>query len=86
MTWHETFNRSRFSRFLNSPSGRLFRVAAGTAFLGVGFVFRHHAVGVLSMLWSVFPMTAGLFDVCYISVVLGGPLSGATIRDRYRQR
>jgi hypothetical protein len=85
MTWHETFNRSHFSHFINSPSGRIFRVVAGTAFLIVGFVFRHHSLGVLSMLWSVLPLTAGLFDVCYISVALGGPFSGARIRDQYRQ-
>jgi hypothetical protein len=84
MTWQERFNRSRFSHFLNSRPGRVFRVMAGAAFLIVGFMFRHHPVGVLSMLWSVLPLTAGLFDVCYISVALGGPFSGAVIRDRYR--
>jgi hypothetical protein len=85
MTWHETFNRSLFSHFINSQPGRIFRVVAGAAFLIVGFVFRHHALGVLSMLWGVLPLTAGLFDVCYISAALGGPFSGAIIRDRYRQ-
>ena len=85
MTWHETFNRSWFSHFINSPPGRILRLAAGTAFLIVGFVFRHHPLGVLSMLWSVLPLTAGLFDVCYISIALGGPFSGVTIRDRYGQ-
>jgi hypothetical protein len=85
MTWHEIFNRSRFSHFINSVPGRIFRVVAGAAFLIIGLVFRHHPLGVLSMLWSVLPLTAGLFDVCYISVALGGPFSGSTIRDRYRQ-
>jgi hypothetical protein len=78
------FNRSSFSRFLNSPGGRIFRAVAGTGFLVVGYLFRHHTLGVLSMLWGIFPLTAGAFDVCYISVVLGGPLSGKTIRDRYQ--
>ncbi len=85
MTWHEAFNRSRFSNFLNSPRGRTFRVVAGATFLIVGVVFRHRVLGVLSMLWSVFPLTAGFFDVCYISVALGGPFRGALIRDRYRR-
>jgi len=83
MTWEETFNRSRFSHFINRPPGRIFRVLAGAAFLIFGFLFRHHLLGVLSMIWSVLPLTAGLFDVCYISVALGGPFSGAIIRDRY---
>jgi hypothetical protein len=85
MTWQETFNRSRFSHFLNSAPGRVFRVVAGSAFLIVGLVFRHHPLGVLSMLWSVLPLTAGIFDVCYISAALGGPFSGAIIRDRFRR-
>jgi len=85
MAWHEDFNRSRFSHFLNSPSGRVFRVSAGAAFLIAGYVFRAHAFGVLSMLWSILPLTAGGFDVCYISAALGGPLSGRTIRERYKR-
>ena len=76
----EAFNRSSFSRFLNSPAGRLFRVVAGLGFLVVGYVYRGHALGVLSMVWSIFPLSAGVLDICYISVSLGGPLSGAKIR------
>jgi len=80
----ETFNRSSFSRFLNSPAGRIFRLAAGTVFLVVGYVYRGHTLGVLSMVWSVFPLSAGAFDICYISALLGGPLSGAKIRGKYK--
>jgi hypothetical protein len=86
MTWEETFNRSRFSHFINGPRGRILRIAAGTAFLTVGFIFRHQPLGVLSMLWSILPLTAGLLDVCYISAALGGPFSGAIIRARYGKR
>ncbi len=35
------------------------------------------------MAWGVLPLSAGAFDLCYISAVLGGPLSGARIRDGY---
>jgi hypothetical protein len=80
----EAFNRSGLSRFLNSPAGRIFRIVAGTGFLVVGFIFRDHFLGILSMLWSVFPLSAGAFDVCYISVVLGGPFSGEKIRSKYK--
>jgi hypothetical protein len=79
----EAFNRSRFSRFINSPAGRAFRLIAGATFIGVGYVFRHGTPGLLSMAWGVLPLTAGAFDLCYISAVLGGPLSGARIRERY---
>ena len=80
MRMHEAFNRSAFSRFINSPQGRIFRLAAGTGFLVLGFLYRDHTLGLVSMVWSVLPLSAGAFDLCYISAVLGGPLSGATIR------
>jgi hypothetical protein len=85
MTRHEAFNRSAFSHFINSAGGRVFRLAAGAAFLVVGYVLRAHPLGVLSMAWSIFPLTAGGFDVCYISAALGGPLSGKTIRERHKE-
>ena len=83
-TLGEAFNRSGFSRFINSPSGRIFRLTAGTGFLVVGYVFRHDMLGRLSMAWSAFPLSAGAFDVCYISALLGGPLSGVRIREKYQ--
>jgi len=84
MAWHDTFNRSSFSHFLNSGSGRVFRLTAGAVFLVAGYLARAHTIGVLAMLWSFFPITAGGFDVCYISAALGGPFSGRTIRERYK--
>jgi hypothetical protein len=80
----EGFNRSGLSRFLNSPAGRIFRLVAGAGFLVVGYAFRAHALGVASMVWSVFPLSAGALDICYISALLGGPLSGAKIRAKYK--
>jgi hypothetical protein len=80
MTLHERFNRSGFSRFLNSRAGVAFRLTAGSAFLIVGFLYRSHPLGIASMVWSFFPLTAGAFDWCYISALLGGPFSGKTIR------
>ena len=80
----EAFNRSGFSRFINSPAGRAFRLIAGATFVVVGYLFRHGTLGLLSVAWGVLPLTAGAFDVCYVSAVLGGPLSGARIRNRYQ--
>jgi hypothetical protein len=82
--FEEGFNRSGFSRFLNSPAGRIFRLVAGTGFLVVGIMYRDNALGVVSIVWSILPLTAGAFDICYVSAVLGGPLSGAKIRDKYK--
>lgn len=79
------FNQSGFSKFINSPAGRIFRLVAGIGFLVVGYIYRHHALGVLSMAWSVLPLSAGALDICYISAVLGGPLSGAKIHSEYKE-
>jgi hypothetical protein len=82
----EVFNRSGFSRFINSHAGRIFRLVAGTGFLVVGYLYRDHTLGVLSLAWSALPLSAGALDLCYVSAVLGGPLSGAKVRDSYNAR
>ena len=86
MSWHEAFNQSGFSKFINSPAGRIFRLVAGAGFLVLGYVYRDHALRVLSMVWGLLPLSAGAFDICYISALLGGPLSGAKIRDQHKTR
>ena len=80
----DAFNRSALSRFLNRPAGRVFRVVMGIGFLTVGFVFRGHALGVASMVWGLLGFSAGALDICFISALLGGPISGPKIRDRYK--
>ncbi len=77
----DVFNGSKFSRFINSPAGRTFRLIAGAGFLVVGYLFRSEPLGIASMIWSFFPLSAGAFDICYVSAVLGGPFSGKSIRN-----
>lgn len=84
MSWGESFNKTGFSKFINSAAGRIFRLLAGAAFLVVGYLYRDHTLGVLSMVWSVVPLSAGVFDLCYLSAVLGGPLSGKKIRKKQK--
>ncbi len=84
MSKHASFNQSGFSKFLNRPEGRVFRLVAGTGFLAVGFLNRDHLLGLLSMAWGILPFTAGAFDICYVSAALGGPLSGPKIRSEYK--
>ncbi len=83
MKWHERFNQSGFSRFLNSPAGRVMRFVVGVGFVVVGYMYRDAAIGVIAILWGLLAMSAGGLDVCYLSVVLGGPLSGKKIRQTY---
>ena len=80
----DSFNRSGLSKFLNNPAGRIFRVVAGIGFILVGYIFRGHVLGIVSILWGILPLTAGAFDICYVSLVLGGPISGKKIREKQR--
>jgi hypothetical protein len=82
MTKYESFNQSGFSKFLNSLAGRILRSVAGIGFLLVGYIYRDHALGVISMVWGLLPLSAGAFDICYVSAALGGPLSGKKIRSK----
>jgi hypothetical protein len=76
----DKFNQTSFSHWINGSSGRVFRICAGVVFFVTGIIFRDNALGVASIIWSFFPLSAGLFDICYISAVLGGPLFGLKIR------
>jgi len=76
----DRFNRSRFGRFVNGAWGRPFRLVAGSAFLVAGLVILPSALGIALVSWSVLPLSAGAFDVCWVSAALGGPLSGHKIR------
>jgi hypothetical protein len=82
MTKYESFNQSGFSKFLNSLAGRILRLVVGIGFLVVGYIYRDHTLGVISMVWGVLPLSAGAFDICYVSAALGGPLSGKKIRSK----
>jgi len=55
----EAFNQSWFSRFINSSAGRVFRLVVGTGFLVVGYLFREQTLGVIAMVFSILPLSAG---------------------------
>lgn len=84
MTSYESFNQSGFSKFLNSQAGRILRIVAGIGFLVIGYIYRDHVLGVISMVWGILPLSAGVFDICYVSAALGGPLSGKKIRSNQK--
>ncbi len=83
MTKYESFNQSGFSKFLNTPAGRVLRLVLGIGFIVIGFIYRDHTLGVISIVWGLLPLSAGVFDICYVSAALGGPLSGKEIRRRF---
>lgn len=74
------FNASTFGRFINAPLGRIFRLLAGAGFVVAGSSDLPLAARIALLAWSILPLTAGAFDVCWISAALGGPLTGREIR------
>lgn len=80
MSLASEFNASAFGRWINSPSGRVFRVVAGSAFAIAGLLNRQTKAGKAAMLWSLLPLSAGGLDLCWVSAALGGPLRGEGCR------
>jgi hypothetical protein len=74
------WNRSAFGTWIQTSWGRRFRALAGVGFAVIGLVFWGTPGGTAALLWSVFPLSAGLFDLCWISAALGGPFRGAACR------
>lgn len=81
----DRFNDSGFSRWINGKQGRIFRFAAGIMFLILGIIFQNYPLGIVALVWSFFPISAGAADICYISACLGGPLSGYKIRKQQKE-
>ncbi len=79
MSIAESFGRSRFARFVNSPAGRLARLVVGAGLIGWGYTQRGTGTGVVLMAVGLLPVAAGAFNLCLISALLGGPISGARI-------
>lgn len=82
----QAFAQTGFARFINSAAGRLARVLAGVALLVWGFAERGTGTGIALMAIGLIPLVAGLLDWCLISALLGGPLSGATLRQNNPDR
>lgn len=75
-----SFARSGFAQFIASGWGRLLRIVVGLALIAWGYTMRDSSGGVALMVLGLVPLLAGAFDLCLISPLLGGPLSGRRIR------
>jgi hypothetical protein len=72
--------RSPVGKFLASGAGRLTRIVAGLALILLGIVVIQGAAGWAVAAVGLIPLLAGIFDVCVISALAGGPFHGADIR------
>ena len=74
------FAQTGFARFTNSPAGRVARIVAGFALIVWGYTGRAGLAGFVLMAVGLVPLVAGSLDLCLMSALLGGPISGAAVR------
>ena len=80
MSIAESFGRSGFARFINSPAGRIVRIAAGIILIVWGFIHPDTVTGIVLIILGLVPFAAGAIDLCLISALLGGPINARHIR------
>lgn len=80
MSLAQTFARTGFARFINSPAGRWARILAGVVLVVWGYTQLGTAAGIVLIVIGLIPLVAGSLDWCLISALLGGPLRGAVLR------
>ena len=68
------------AQFLAGPAGRVTRAVAGGAIVGASLNMGR--AGVVLAAVGLIPLTAGVFDFCVVSALLGGPFWGEEIRTR----
>jgi hypothetical protein len=73
------FAGSGFAQFMASPAGRVLRVVAGAGMIAGGIAMDSDGGTILAIAGGI-PLSAGLFDVCYLSPLFGGPFKGRDIR------
>ena len=74
------FAKTGFAHFISSGAGRILRGVAGVGLIAGGYALRETPSGIPLMLVGLVPLAAGVFDLCLLSPLMGGPLAGAKIR------
>jgi hypothetical protein len=66
----------RLVHFMQSAVGRLARIVAGLALIGVGFLVMHGVGGVIVAIVGLVPLFAGLAGICLFAPLVGYTLQG----------
>jgi len=80
MSIAESFGKSGFAKFINSPAGRIARVVVGIILIVWGYTQLATGCGVVLIIIGLIPLGAGALDLCLVSALLGGPISGKKVR------
>jgi hypothetical protein len=68
-----------FARFMASRAGRGVRIVAGVALIAVGIAIGGTA-GIIVAVVGVFPLAAGVLDVCLFAPFFRAPFRGCEVR------
>lgn len=79
MSLADSFGHTGFAKFINTPTGRIVRVVAGLVLMGWGYIQLPETAGIALIIVGLVPLTAGIFNLCLISALLGGTISGSRI-------
>lgn len=74
-----------FLSFMNSPAGRVLRVALGVVLIVVA-VAVGGPLGIALGLFAVLPIATGAFGVCPVNPLVGQPLRACAVPPRTRPR
>jgi hypothetical protein len=69
-----------FNRFMASPAGRILRIVAGSAIIAWGVLTIGDGDGMLIVAAGVLPILTGVFNICVVGPLIGGPISGSKVR------
>lgn len=79
MSLADSFAHTGFARFINSPAGRITRIVAGLGLVAWGYAQHAGRGGIVLIVVGLIPLAAGLFNLCLISALLGGPIRGSEV-------
>jgi DUF2892 family protein len=80
MNLAQKFARTPFARFINSTPGRIARIVVGAVLVIWGCVHLDESGAVMFIIAGLVPLAAGTVDICLISPLVGGPISGEKVR------
>ena len=86
MTIGMQFARTHLAQFISSPTGRAFRIIVGLTIALLGYIQPNQTTAIALMLIGAIPFVAGVFNICLVSGLLGGPVSGERIATLRRER
>jgi len=70
----------KFAKFMSSMTGRLLRIVAGIALVLVGLLVVQGTGGIILAVVGALFMLVGIFNVCLIAPLFGGPFKGADVK------